>query len=143
MLRLKTSDPGFDEAFACLVRERRESNDNVSQDVGRILDDVRNRGDAALQALTARFDGHGFASDDDWRIAPETCAEAFETLKPELRAASNLRRNAFAPTTKYNFRPTGTIPTRLAYASAPSGARSMRLAFTYRVVGPLIRRRCL
>lgn len=90
MLRLKTSDPGFDEAFARLVRERRESNDNVSQAVGRILDDVRNRGDAALQELTARFDGHEFASDDDWRIAPETCAEAFETLKPELRAALEL-----------------------------------------------------
>ncbi len=90
MLRLKTSEPGFEKAFARLVRERRESNDNVSQDVGRILDDVRNRGDAALQELTARFDGHTLASDDAWRIAPETCAEAFEALKPELRAALEL-----------------------------------------------------
>ena len=45
MLRLNTRDPGFEKAFRRLVRDRRESDDDVARDVQIILDDVRNRGD--------------------------------------------------------------------------------------------------
>lgn len=90
MLRLNTRDPDFDQAFRRLVRDRRESEDDVARDVTLILDDVRKRGDAALAELTQRFDGHSLASDDNWRIHPEACRQAFDELKPELRAALEL-----------------------------------------------------
>ena len=48
MLRLSTRDPGFEKAFRRLVRDRRESADDVARDVALILEDVRVRGDTAL-----------------------------------------------------------------------------------------------
>ena len=90
MLRLSTRDPGFDKAFKRLVRERRESDEDVARDVALILSDVRNRGDAALAELTQRFDGHSLAEDANWRIELADCRDAFEALKPELRAALEL-----------------------------------------------------
>lgn len=89
MLRLKSSDPGFAKAFARLVKDRRESDENVARDVQTIIDDVRLRGDEALAEYTAKFDGHTPA-DEDWRVSPETCREAFDALKPDLRAALEL-----------------------------------------------------
>ncbi|MBA3054938.1 MAG: histidinol dehydrogenase [Sphingomonadales bacterium] len=90
MLRLNTRDPGFAQAFRRLVRDRRESDADVARDVQIILDDVRNRGDDALVELTAKFDGHTLAADEDWRISAEACREAFDALKPDLRAALEL-----------------------------------------------------
>lgn len=90
MLRLNSRDPGFDAAFRKLVADRRESDENVTRDVQIILDDVRNRGDAALVELTHKFDQHDLASDADWRIDAATCREAFDDLKPDLRAALEL-----------------------------------------------------
>jgi histidinol dehydrogenase len=89
MLRLKSSDPGFAKAFARLVKDRRESDENVARDVQTIIDDVRIRGDEALAEYTAKFDGHA-PGEDDWRISPEACREAFDALKPDLRAALEL-----------------------------------------------------
>ena len=90
MLRLNTRDPGFDQAFRKLVRDRRESDAGVSRDVSLILEDVRNRGDAALAEYTERFDGYPLTSDADWRITPEDCRRAFDELAPDLRAALEL-----------------------------------------------------
>ncbi|MBV1917233.1 MAG: histidinol dehydrogenase [Sphingomonadaceae bacterium] len=90
MLRLQSGDADFGEAFARLVQDRRESGDDVTDDVSRILADVRSRGDVALAELTGRFDGHTPACEADWRIGPDECREAFEALKPELRAALEL-----------------------------------------------------
>ena len=90
MLRLRTSDKGFEQAFRRLVADRRESDENVARDVQVILADVRGRGDAALVELTAKFDGHALTAEDDWRIAPDACREAFDALKPDLRAALEL-----------------------------------------------------
>ena len=90
MLRLNSRDAGFDKAFRQLVNDRRESDADVSRVVGIILDDVRNRGDAALVDLTARYDGHTLSSDDDWCISAEACRDAFDDLLPDLRAALEL-----------------------------------------------------
>ena len=87
MLRLNTKDAGFEAAFRRLVNDRRESDDDVARDVQIILSDVRNRGDAALVELTARFDGHALSSDADWCISAEMCREAYDELLPDLRAA--------------------------------------------------------
>ncbi len=87
MLRLNSSDSGFDQAFRRLVSDRRESDSDVARDVKIILDDVRRRGDDALVELTQKFDGHTLALDADWRISVEECRAAFEDLQPDLRAA--------------------------------------------------------
>ena len=90
MLRLDTRDPGFAEAFKRLVADRRESGDDLARDVEAILGEVKTRGDAALADMTARWDGHTLASDADWQFSGEQCREAFDALKPDLRAALEL-----------------------------------------------------
>ncbi|VWX51410.1 histidinol dehydrogenase [Novosphingobium sp. 9U] len=90
MLRLSTRDPGFEAAFGRLVRERRESDDDVARDVALILAQVRSRGDEALVDYTRRFDSHVLGDEASWRIEPAACRDAFDTLKPELRAALEL-----------------------------------------------------
>ena len=52
--------------------------------VREIIAEVRSGGDAALRALTRRFDR---AVIDDLRIPPEACAAALSALAPDLRAA--------------------------------------------------------
>lgn len=90
MLRLDTRDPGFAKAFKRLVADRRESGDDLARDVEAILGEVKTRGDAALADMTARWDGHTLASDADWQFSGEQCREAFDALKPDLRAALEL-----------------------------------------------------
>ena len=90
MLRLNTRDPGFDAAFKRLVSDRRESAADLARDVEAILGDVTGRGDAALAEMTARWDGHTLASDADWQFTADQCREAFDSLKPDLRAALEL-----------------------------------------------------
>jgi histidinol dehydrogenase len=89
MQRLKTSQPDFARAFARIVKDRRESDENVARDVQVIIEDVRLRGDAALADYTTKFDQHTPA-DDAWRVDAETCRDAFEDLAPDLRAALEL-----------------------------------------------------
>ena len=93
---LKTADAGFESAFARIVRDRRESDTQVGRDVASMINEVRERGDAALAEYTARFDSHRLAQDDDWCIPLATCREAYDVLDPDLRdaletAASRIR----------------------------------------------------
>jgi histidinol dehydrogenase len=81
---LKTSDDGFDRAFARLVRRREEVQDDVTKTVRRIIDRVREMGDAELRALTKRFDG---ASLDEFEVNRAEFEEAGETINPADRAA--------------------------------------------------------
>ena len=90
MLRLSTSDPGFEKKFARLVDDRRESGEDVSRVVSGILGEVRALGDEALAEYTERFDRHTLASEDDWRIAPQACRDAYDALEPKLREALEL-----------------------------------------------------
>ncbi|SLJ89820.1 histidinol dehydrogenase [Novosphingobium mathurense] len=89
MLRLSTSDEGFAEAFRRVVADRRESAVDVAKDVADILAAVRERGDGALADYTQRFDGHDL-NQSGWQVDAETCRQAFEALKPELREALEL-----------------------------------------------------
>ncbi|EZP83366.1 Histidinol dehydrogenase [Novosphingobium resinovorum] len=89
MLRLSAKDPGFAEAFARVVSDRRESAVDVATDVAAILRDVRERGDAALADLTAKFDGHDL-DHTGWNVDAATCKAAFDALEPTLRAALEL-----------------------------------------------------
>lgn len=90
MLRLNTRDPGFAQAFKRLVSDRRESGDDLARDVEVIISDVKNRGDAALADMTARWDSHNLSSDADWSYCADQCREAFDALQPDLRAALEL-----------------------------------------------------
>jgi len=89
MLRLSSRAPGFAEAFARVVADRRESAVDVAADVAAILQDVRARGDAALAELTAKFDGHDLDT-SGWNIDAEACRKAFDALDPSLREALEL-----------------------------------------------------
>ncbi|MBN92236.1 MAG: histidinol dehydrogenase [Erythrobacteraceae bacterium] len=93
---LKTADAGFESAFTRIVRDRRESDTQVGRDVASMINEVRERGDAALAEYTARFDSHRLAQDDDWCIPLAACREAYDALDPDLRdaletAASRIR----------------------------------------------------
>lgn len=89
MLRLSSSEPGFAEAFARVVSDRRESAVDVAADVAAILRAVRENGDAALADYTARFDGHDLDT-TGWAVDAATCKAAFEALDPTLREALEL-----------------------------------------------------
>ena len=53
---LTTTDAGFEAAFAALLGQKREEAEDVDATVAAIIAQVRAGGDAALIALTARFD---------------------------------------------------------------------------------------
>src|SRR3954468_17729443 len=55
-MNILTSDPGFEAAFRGLLAAKRESAADVGGVVARIIDDVAERGDAALVEYTNRFD---------------------------------------------------------------------------------------
>lgn len=55
-LRLSSTDPGFAVSFAAMVDATRETPADVDATVAEIIADIRCRGDAALIALTRRFD---------------------------------------------------------------------------------------
>lgn len=90
MQLLKASAPGFERAFAAIVDDRRESDDDVTKDVASILADVRNRGDKALIQLTARFDQYTLDTPESWQVGPAEFAAAYETLEGGLRDALDL-----------------------------------------------------
>ncbi|MCB2047776.1 MAG: histidinol dehydrogenase [Novosphingobium sp.] len=96
MLRLRTDQPDFDKTFARLVRDRRESGEDVAHQVTRIIEDVRTRGDAALLEYSNRFDNHSLNEPDEWTISPDACRAAFDDLKPDLRAALELAAQRIA-----------------------------------------------
>jgi len=53
---LTTTDPDFEERFTALLNAKREDSPDVDQVVAEIIADVRDRGDAAVLELTAKFD---------------------------------------------------------------------------------------
>ena len=89
MIRLTTSEPGFDRAFETLVNARREADADVARDVRTIVSSVRDEGDAALHAFTRKFDHHDL-NETGWRIERAEWLAAYEALTPELRDALDL-----------------------------------------------------
>ncbi|BDI60634.1 histidinol dehydrogenase [Qipengyuania nanhaisediminis] len=90
MKQLSTSDPDFAKRFTRLVEARREADSDVAGQVLDILRTVRTGGDNALVQYTQRYDGYSLVEDDDWRVSPERCAEAYEQIAPEEREALDL-----------------------------------------------------
>ncbi|RDE04900.1 histidinol dehydrogenase [Sphingomonas aracearum] len=95
MIRLSTTEPGFDAAFTRLVNARREADGDVARDVRTIVAAVRDEGDAALHAFTKKFDRHDL-NETGWRIEPADCLLAYQALAPELRSALELAAERIA-----------------------------------------------
>ncbi|MBX9797196.1 histidinol dehydrogenase [Sphingomonas sp.] len=89
MIRLSTLSPGFAAEFDALVNARREADADVARDVAAIIARVRAEGDAAVAALTARFDGHDLDA-GGWTIDLADCRAAYAALAPALRDALDL-----------------------------------------------------
>ncbi len=89
MIRLDATDTGFADAFTALVEDRRETSADVTRDVAAIIASVRDAGEDAVVALTARLDRHDLA-ETGWRIDAATCAAAYHALEPGLRTALDL-----------------------------------------------------
>ena len=86
VLRLSTTDADFQAQFSALTKARRETDPDVSRDVGAIIARVKAEGDAAVSDLTQKFDGHALA----WSISLDEAKDAYRALDPELRSALEL-----------------------------------------------------
>ena len=63
VLRLNKTDTDFDSDFARLLNMKREQDEDVNLAVSNIINDVRERGDAALCDYTQRFDRNDMTPD--------------------------------------------------------------------------------
>ncbi len=84
--RLATTQADFEAQFAAL-RWSAENDAAVDATVAAILADVRERGDAAVLACTARFDGLAAASVAALEVSKDELAAALATITPEQRRA--------------------------------------------------------
>lgn len=89
MIRLEAGAADFEARFSALVNDRREAGQDVSRDVAAILADVRARGDAAVQALTAKFDRFDLDA-AGWQVPLADCRAALDALDPDLRQSLEL-----------------------------------------------------
>jgi histidinol dehydrogenase len=81
---LRSSDSGFDSAYEKLVRRREEGSEDVGKTVRRIVERVREGGDAELLACVKKYDG---ASLEVLEVQPREFEEAGDTIDPADRAA--------------------------------------------------------
>ena len=88
-VELTTAAADFEAAFTRMLSAKREDSADVNDVVASIIADVRERGDAALIDLTARFDRLTLAP-DGLAFSPEEIAAEIERVSPEDRAALTL-----------------------------------------------------
>ena len=88
-VRLATRDAGFETAFQRLLDAKRESAADVDAAVATIVEDVAQRGDAALIDYTNRFDGVELAV-SGLRLTRHEVAEGAASAPPETVAALRL-----------------------------------------------------
>jgi histidinol dehydrogenase len=89
MIRLDSSAPGFEAAFAALLEHARETTERVDRAVATIIADVRAEGDTAVLRYTERFDRLSLTADRIGVAAAEIDA-AVASLSSELLAALDL-----------------------------------------------------
>ena len=85
-LRLEASQDGFSQSFEAFLAERREAAVDVRDDVARILGQVKEKGDAALIALTAKYDRLDLPA-DSLRVSVTEILAARESCSAEAIAA--------------------------------------------------------
>jgi histidinol dehydrogenase len=89
MIRLATTDPGFEAVFTALLDQSRETTESVDQAVAAIIADVRAGGDAALLRYTEQFDRLALTA-DRLRIGTDEIDAAVASIPAELMAALDL-----------------------------------------------------
>jgi len=89
--RLQTSDPGFEQAFAAFLGEKREVSADVDAAVAKILADVKARGDAALVELSKKLDQLDLDK-VGMRVSAHDMRAAFDACDRETIAALELAR---------------------------------------------------
>ncbi|MFY1708744.1 histidinol dehydrogenase [Tritonibacter scottomollicae] len=87
---LDTTDSTFEQSFAALLGAKREDSPDVDATVAGIIADVRDRGDAALLELTAKFDRLPLTEASALRISAEEVDAAIAGVSDEDRAALEL-----------------------------------------------------
>ncbi|MGH1331500.1 MAG: histidinol dehydrogenase [Paracoccaceae bacterium] len=88
-MHIATTDPDFEARFSALLNMKREDAPDVDDTVAAIIADVRARGDAAVIALTAKFDRMDLTAQTLAFSADEIEAECAK-VSPEDRAALEL-----------------------------------------------------
>lgn len=83
-VRLSTTDPDFQAEFQALLEAKREGDTDVADTVSAIISDVRRGGDAALIALTEKF--------DKLSLTPETLAFSAAEMDAEIAKVSDKDR---------------------------------------------------
>ncbi|WP_321396692.1 histidinol dehydrogenase [Emcibacter sp.] len=84
--KLDNRKPGFEEDFIALLNSKRESDQDVSDAVKAILDDVRKRGDAAVIDYTSRFDRLELTP-ETMRVSAEEIAAARAQVSDDVMTA--------------------------------------------------------
>jgi len=79
----------FESAFAALIEHRSDAEEDVSRSVKAIIADVRADGDAALIALSRRFD-HVDLSIETLRVSPDEIAAADRGCAQDVKDALSL-----------------------------------------------------
>jgi len=87
--RLSLADKDCAVAFAALIAAKRDSDADVGEAVGKILADVKARGDAAVIDYTAKFDGLALTP-ETLRISKEEIAQAAAAVDGETLDALKL-----------------------------------------------------
>lgn len=82
-LKLSTQQADFPVAFKRFLNMRDAQADQVGDTVRTIIDQVRERGDAALHEYTSKFDRFD-ANHDSIRVKPEELANCLSLCQPEL-----------------------------------------------------------
>jgi len=106
--RLRTREPGFAEAFAAILADKRETVGDVDVAVAAILADVKARGDAAIVEFTHRFDRMQVTpatmaiSPDEMDAAERACArETLDALDFAARRIEAFHRRQLPPDLDY------------------------------------------
>jgi histidinol dehydrogenase len=102
VLRLSTSQPDFEAQFSGLLDMKREQAEDVARDVADILKAVREQGDVAVRAYTAKFDRHEPAAlsfsaqeiDAAYQACPASVREALEFAAARIRAYHSRQKPA-------------------------------------------------
>ncbi|SOC15177.1 histidinol dehydrogenase [Stappia indica] len=95
-IRLSTSATGFAADFSALLSSKREASADVDTAVRDIIEDVKQRGDAALLDYTRRFDRLEAESLADLTVTAEEIEEAVKKVAPRTLDALKLARDRIA-----------------------------------------------
>ncbi len=88
-ITLDATAPDFETRFTALLSAKREDSPDVDDIVAGIIADVRQRGDAAVIALTERFDRVALTP-ETLRFSPQEIASLIAEVSPAERAALEL-----------------------------------------------------